>query len=153
MAHLACTPVTAGLFDAPKKLFPPSQHRAGPSVSSRCVSTQSLTILVSTSHRDVSSPAFVGKFGQKPMLRFPDNNGKPSTGTFVRPDMAEGSDAPRGAVRTANSAGADFGMATPGDRANTKGIPVRSALEHASQLSNDVLWTDFDTATPKQRRK
>lgn len=94
--------------------------------------------------------AFVGKFGQKPMLRFPDNaNDKPSSGRFVRPDMAEAGDEARTTVRmTANTAGAEFGMAAPGDRA--KGMPVRSALEHASQLSNDVLYADFDA--PKRRK-
>lgn len=35
MARLACTPVTAGLFDGPKKLLFPSQQRNPPSVSSR----------------------------------------------------------------------------------------------------------------------
>lgn len=91
------------------------------------------------------------------MLRFPDNtnNGKPSTGRFIRPDMAEAGDEARSTVRMTASGGADFGMATPGDRVNTKGMPVRSALEHASQLSNDVLWTDFDSqpAPTKQRRR
>lgn len=97
----------------------------------------------------------MGKFGQKPMLRFPDNpnNGKPSTGRFVRPDMAEAGDDARSTVRMTASGDADFGMATHGDHANTKGMPVRSALEHASQLSNDVLWVDFDHAPPKQRRR
>ncbi len=103
----------------------------------------------------------MGKFGQKPLLRFPDgnNNNNPAASQFVRPDMTDSTteDAPRTSVRATAGGNADFDMATLGDvqRKYTGKAPVRSALEQASQMSNDILWTDFggDNTPTKQRRR